>query len=217
MSDFTRSSHYYAKQPTGRSDAEPEGHLTEDHRRPPRSAGGLGYNASQLTTYPSSTVRRSPQTAHQEKSGRPEIKFYEEHQRYYEFTNFSPNPVYYDGKMYPTSEHLFQSMKFENEADAETIRTQRTPRQALQMAQDMHVKAKRGWVKDGLNIMAMEDALLAKFSQSSYLKGLLLSTNDAILIEDSPVDPFWGVGADGHGRNQLGIALMKIRDVLKAF
>lgn len=81
----------------------------------------------------------------------------------------------------------------------------------------MRDRARRGWVEDGLNIMAMEDVLLAKFSQYRYLKQLLLGTGDAKLIEDSPIDSFWGVGADGRGRNELGKALMKIRDVLKAF
>jgi len=39
------------------------------------------------------------------------ILFYHKHQPYYGFTNFSPHPVKYKGKQYPTSEHLFQSFK----------------------------------------------------------------------------------------------------------
>ncbi|KAG9022910.1 hypothetical protein FRB95_013992 [Tulasnella sp. JGI-2019a] len=41
----------------------------------------------------------------------PTIYFYERHQPYYGFTNFSPYEVRYKGKVYPTSEHLFQAMK----------------------------------------------------------------------------------------------------------
>ena len=40
-----------------------------------------------------------------------QILFYHKHDPYYEFTNFSPFPVIYDGKEYPTAEHLFQSFK----------------------------------------------------------------------------------------------------------
>lgn len=39
------------------------------------------------------------------------IYFYDKNKPYYEFTNFSPHPVEYKGKWYPTSEHLFQSFK----------------------------------------------------------------------------------------------------------
>ena len=66
---------------------------------------------------------------------------------------------------------------------------------------------------------------------------MLLSTGEAKLIEvsvyssytrdgctimfnmyhsqDSPYDPFWGVGVDGLGKNHLGLSLMKIRKVLE--
>ena len=39
------------------------------------------------------------------------ILFYHKHEPYYGFTNFSAHPVMYEGKMYSTSEHLFQSFK----------------------------------------------------------------------------------------------------------
>ena len=35
----------------------------------------------------------------------------EKHGPYYEFTNFSPHEVVYEGRRYPTSEHLFQAFK----------------------------------------------------------------------------------------------------------
>jgi hypothetical protein len=41
----------------------------------------------------------------------PRILFYHKHDPHYGFTNFSPHPVMYKGKRYPTSEHLFQSFK----------------------------------------------------------------------------------------------------------
>lgn len=39
------------------------------------------------------------------------VLFYHSHDPHYGFTNFSPHSVIYDGKEYPTSEHLFQSFK----------------------------------------------------------------------------------------------------------
>lgn len=40
-----------------------------------------------------------------------EILFYDQAKKYYEFTNFSPHPIRYNMKDYPSSEHLFQSLK----------------------------------------------------------------------------------------------------------
>ena len=42
---------------------------------------------------------------------RPKILFYNKDEPHYGFTNFSPHSVVYQGKRYPTSEHLFQSFK----------------------------------------------------------------------------------------------------------
>ena len=42
---------------------------------------------------------------------RPKILFYSKYDPYYGFTNFSPHPVTFKGKEYPTSEHLFQALK----------------------------------------------------------------------------------------------------------
>lgn len=39
------------------------------------------------------------------------ILFYHQKDPYYCFTNFSPHPVEYLNKVYPTSEHLFQAFK----------------------------------------------------------------------------------------------------------
>ena len=63
------------------------------------------------TSSPSSPPR--PHSASSGAGGQPpkRILFYHAHEPYYGFTNFSPDPVEYRGKRYPTSEHLFQSLK----------------------------------------------------------------------------------------------------------
>jgi diaminohydroxyphosphoribosylaminopyrimidine deaminase/5-amino-6-(5-phosphoribosylamino)uracil reductase len=83
----------------------------------------------------------------------------------------------------------------------------------------------------------MDLALWHKFTQHESLKRELLATDDAELIEvgifykintflrstadnqsciqDSDKDPFWGVGADRRGRNELGKALERLRTKLR--
>ena len=53
----------------------------------------------------------SPKRSPRSSPIRPRILFYHKHDPHYGFTNFSPHPVHYKGKKYPTSEHLFQSFK----------------------------------------------------------------------------------------------------------
>jgi len=64
----------------------------------------------------------------------------------------------------------------------------------------------------------MRKAVQAKFDQYEDLRQKLLSTGDAILEEENPRDPFWGIGKDKNGnkgQNQLGLMLMQIREDYK--
>ena len=61
-----------------------------------------------------------------------------------------------------------------------------------------------------VKIDVMKRALIAKFSQHPTLMDVLLSTEQAIIAEQSH-DGFWGIGLDGQGFNWLGRLLMEIR------
>ncbi|KAK6992219.1 DUF1768 domain-containing protein [Favolaschia claudopus] len=61
---------------------------------------------------------------------------------------------------------------------------------------------------------SMEEALFLKFSQYPPLQQELLLTGDSELCQDSMNDSFWGVGADLLGRNELGLALERVRENL---
>ncbi|KAG1746934.1 DUF1768-domain-containing protein [Suillus lakei] len=140
------------------------------------------------------------------------IFFYDKYQPFYEFTNFSPHKVQYEGKMYPTSEHLFQSFKFTgpNKRLAERIRLcGDSPSAAFNEAQRLKQYVRHDW-KD-INIRKMKRAIRCKFEQHDKLKILLLTTGNAYIVEDSPTDYFWGIGAMKTGRNELGEALMRLR------
>ena len=66
----------------------------------------------------------------------------------------------------------------------------------------------------------MEKALIAKFGKNTPLGTMLKNTGTSILVEDSPVDFFFGAGNTGTGENHLGMLLMKVRahskDILSA-
>ncbi|KAF8910520.1 hypothetical protein CPB84DRAFT_1672821 [Gymnopilus junonius] len=163
---------------------------------------------------------------------RPRILFYHKHNPYYGFTNFSPHPVIYNGKKYPTSEHLFQSFKFQGHRPnlAEHIRTcSERPSVAFSEARRFQPEVRPDWKQ--INVEKMDEALFYKFTQHADLQAELLGTGDAELVEvgqltlhsmisteavqDSDKDAFWGVGGDGKGRNELGKGLERLRAKLR--
>jgi len=144
------------------------------------------------------------------------VFFYHRKDPHYCFTNFSPHKVEYEGKIYPTSEHLFQAFKFfKTRPDlAEHVRTVSSqPSQALSAARQFASEIRPDWLR--FNITAMDSVLAQKFQQHPDIRRELLATGKAQLIEDSAVDSFWGCGADKKGRNELGKALMRLRTVLR--
>ena len=71
------------------------------------------------------------------------------------------------------------------------------------------VRLRDGW--NDKRILFMERVLEAKF-RDPELRALLLATEDAELVEGNTWnDTFWGV-CKGNGRNELGKALMRLRD-----
>lgn len=150
-------------------------------------------------------------------SRRPRILFYHKHNPHYGFANFSYHPVVYKGKTYPTSEHLFQSFKFQKFRPeiAEHIRTYSDkPSVAFSEARQYQDEVRSDW--NQMKIEKMDITLWHKFTQHPDLKAELLATGDAELVEDSDKDGFWGVGPDGRGRNELGKALERLRVELRA-
>jgi len=146
---------------------------------------------------------------------RSKVLFYEEREPYYGFTNFSSHPVKYEGREYPTSEHLFQSFKFTHQPTlAEHIRTcSDRPSIAFSEALRFTPEVRSDW--NTICIRSMDTALYHKFTQHKDLRRELLGTGNAKLVHNSDKDAFWGRGADGKGRNELGKALERLRAQLR--
>ena len=130
------------------------------------------------------------------------------------FDNFSAHAINLWGQTFPTAEHAYQWKKFEvtNPTHAERIRTASSPWAAKQITYELR-DYRKDWQKVKLGIM--EETLRAKVSQHQDVRDLLLKTSDKIIVENSPVDSFWGAGVDGKGENWIGKIFMKIREELK--
>lgn len=128
---------------------------------------------------------------------------------YRNFSNFSPHSVIIDEKEYPTTEHYFQSQKFENVVYQETIRTASTAK-AIGGTRLMKLRANWEEVKEEV----MMRGLMNKFTHHPKLATLLKSTGTAIIVEHTKNDKYWGDGGDGTGKNRLGHLLMQVRSLL---
>jgi N-glycosidase YbiA len=140
------------------------------------------------------------------------IYFYKVDRPYGYFSNFSPHAIELDGQHWPTVEHYYQAQKFlgsELEYLMAKIRSATTPELAASIGREPDHFPSTDWQQRKLTVM--EKALCQKFATHLDLRQLLLNTGTATIIEDSPVDYFWGCGLDRSGENHLGQILMQIR------
>lgn len=129
------------------------------------------------------------------------------------FSNFSRHGIAVDGIWWPTVEHYFQAQKFADTPYAERIQRASTPKQAAQLGRSRAIPLRADWeqVKDEIMLAAVQ----RKFATHEALRALLLATGDEEIVESSPIDYYWGCGADGSGLNRLGQTLMQVRARLR--
>lgn len=145
-----------------------------------------------------------------------EIKFYSHFKEYGVFSNFFEAGFFDENGLYfPTSEHYYHYHKFirTNPEVAQKILDSSRASVAYRRSRQYKEEVDPDW--DKIKVEVMRKAIYYKFTQNPDLKAKLLATKDAVLIEDSPRDYFWGIGADGSGQNMLGKLLMELRERLK--
>ena len=131
-----------------------------------------------------------------------QILFYRVGEPYGGFSNFSPHPVELNGRVWPASEHYFQSQKFAGTEHEEAVRAAKSPIVAARMGRSRERPLRPDW--ESVKEEIMREALWAKFAQHASLRSLLLATGDAEVVEHTKNDRYWGDGGDGSGKNRLG-------------
>ncbi|AFY35025.1 NADAR family protein [Calothrix sp. PCC 7507] len=142
------------------------------------------------------------------------IYFYSTREQYGCFSNFSSHGFVLDDLYWSTSEHYFQAQKFIGTPHVEQIRLVKTPKDAAKMGRERTRPLRPDWedIKDDI----MRKAVLRKFETHADIREILLDTGNVEIIENSPIDSYWGCGADGSGKNMLGIILMEVREILRS-
>jgi ribA/ribD-fused uncharacterized protein len=136
--------------------------------------------------------------------------------------NMFAAPIKYEGKIWKTSEALFQALRFDDDIIRELIRNEKSP-----MGAKMRAKSN----KDHMVVVPMSDedvdnmkmVVRMKFDQYPVLKSKLKISGDHILVENignrnGERHLFWGmkkVNGEWIGNNVMGKILMELREEYK--
>ena len=132
-----------------------------------------------------------------------------------------------DGVTYPTAEHFIMAEKarlFDDEDALAKILGSDSPKDAKAAGRGVRGFDTDTWEQHRFDIVRR--ASLAKFGSDESMRSYLLSTDKMVIVEASPNDSIWGIGAgrddpsckkpsQWQGLNLLGFALMQARAVLR--
>ncbi|MCW1888714.1 MAG: NADAR family protein [Candidatus Moranbacteria bacterium] len=116
------------------------------------------------------------------------------------------------GKMhiFMTCEHAYQASKFTDQTIINKIGLAWSAEEAKAIAHAHRDLYRPDWTEQ-TKLRVMERIFRAKAKQHKSVREYLASTRHRKLVENSPIDDFWGIGSDKTGRNHAGRLWMKIR------
>jgi|GEM_PF-1384063 len=181
-----------------------------------------------MTRQTSTQLRELPETITIPADGRI-LFFARDRDTFFFLSHFHPAEIVIGDESWPTAEHYYQSRKSLDPGFREAIRAcahaghakrlgaepdgpKRHSGQSWFRAHNQNVR--EDWAAIRLDVMRQAD--MAKFSQHLRLREFLLATGDAKIVEDTALDAYWGIGADGMGDDWAGRILMEVRDELRS-
>jgi ribA/ribD-fused uncharacterized protein len=128
---------------------------------------------------------------------------------------------------FPTAEHYMMWTKarlFHDYDIVNTILETKSPRKVQALGRQVKNYDDNKW--QAISFETVVEGNIEKFLQNPDIEKFLLSTEDKILVEASPIDNIWGIGLHKDderaldpkawlGENKLGFALMEVRKILK--
>jgi ribA/ribD-fused uncharacterized protein len=116
-----------------------------------------------------------------------------------------------------------KALMFKDYRIADLIMNTKSPREQKDYGREVTGYIDEQWSEDRLDIVV--EGLLCKFQQSASAKQYLIKTRGTYIAEASPYDLVWGIGMEAshpdvedyglwRGKNLLGIALMRVRNII---
>ena len=118
-----------------------------------------------------------------------------------------------DDAEWPSVEHYYQAMKFEDPVLREEIRTAPHPAVAAKLARKRRRRVHKGW--DDVKEAYMTRGTYTKCRTHRDVAVALLRTGARPIIETSQYDYYWGCGRDTRGLNVYGRVLSNVRARLR--
>ena len=117
-----------------------------------------------------------------------------------------------DGSVWPSVDHYYQGMKFEQGDLRESIRSTDHPEKAKKLGKANKKLVRKDWAQ--VREVIMTRAVYIKCRTHEDVSAALLETGNQQIVENSQYDYYWGCGRDGRGHNAYGKVLMAVRDKL---
>ena len=144
------------------------------------------------------------------------------------FSQWWPSNFTVDGDLFVTAEHWMMAQKAALFSDIEIynkIIETSDPKAVKELGRKVKNFEPNIWDQEKFEIVV--NGNFHKFKQNEDLKEFLLSTDDRVIVEASPLDDIWGIGLKQddknarhpglwQGPNLLGFAIMTARDLLRA-
>ncbi|WP_320838594.1 NADAR family protein [Zhongshania sp.] len=118
-----------------------------------------------------------------------------------------------DGCEWPSVEHYYQAMKFDDPEYRELIRQAPHPTDASKLGKSRKHQRRKDWKKNSVTYMTR--ATYIKARTHAEVAQMLLESGDMEIKDLSQYDYFWGSGRDLRGENAFGKMLMGVRKKLR--
>jgi hypothetical protein len=139
-----------------------------------------------------------------------QIRFYRANGEFGFLSNLYKAEIVFEDRKFACSEYAYGFGKFRDKNYADWAITAPSPHLFSIIIHNLFAwDITKGWA--AIKVDRMRQVLYAKFTQHPDLKVKLLETGTKILVEESSIDNFWGIGPKGKGKNMLGVLLMELR------
>ncbi len=118
-----------------------------------------------------------------------------------------------DDDHWPSVEHYYQAMKFEDPDLRAQIRDASNPDAAVKLAKKNKRRIRADW--KNVRVTMMTRGVYIKCRSHPEVAQALLDTDAEKILETSQYDYYWGCGRDGRGENAYGQVLMNVRERLQ--